>query len=100
MRDLDLISGNFLEGDVPKAQRYLTKYFKTIPQKAFVKYYLAFRSCERFTEHTGHVASIRWLRELADRLEKLEREWQAARLIGDFERLAVIESGKAKNLDG
>lgn len=95
MNDVQLIGGEFLDpASLPKNKRYLYHYFSTEPQKQFVRYYLAFHRVDFFVAHTGYSASQSWLKKLASRLDRLEANLAAARVAGDFELVAQIESGK------
>jgi len=93
-KDLDLISGDFFDCDIPKSKRYLWKYFTTDIQRQFVRYYLTFGSIERFALHTGHLSRKRWLQYLLYRYRKLESILAAAKAGFDSETVAQIESGK------
>lgn len=93
-RDSKLVSGTFAEGYLPKDKRFLGRYLTTRAQRAFLCYYLAFRQYEHFTDHTGHSVTMRWGKELATRIEKLEFGLSQARSSGDFELVAQIETGK------
>jgi hypothetical protein len=91
--DLKFVSGEFFNLVLPKEKRYFLKYF-TKDQLIFLYYYDTFRSIDRFTNHTGVVFSRRWLRILKNRYKQLEQEYQQAKEIGDFSKIAEIQSGK------
>ena len=94
--DLHLIAGNFFNLELPKDQQYLFKYFKTDIQKQFVCYYMTFQSIDNFTEHTGYVATRRWLRNLRGKLRKILESHKEAKEEMNFSTLTKIESGKYK----
>lgn len=95
-RDLDLIAGEFLAGDLPVSKKYLDEYFRGVAQQAFVKYYLTFSSHQHFSLHSGIVVTTRWLQRLEKRFKILETALQEARSAVDLEKLADIQSGKFK----
>jgi hypothetical protein len=99
VRDMDLVSGRFLQLDLPPEKRYLLLYFTTEVQVAFVKYYLVFGDVENFMDHTGHHCSDRWVRKMRERLERLMS--LHARVKKDLteenlKTLAAIEGGRFK----
>lgn len=96
MRDLDFISGKFIDYEIPKEQRYLLKYFKTDTQVAFLKYYLIFKSFRNFVDHTGFYCSERMLYKMQRKYKKLTNAWIKARsemTEENMEMLNLIESG-------
>ena len=94
--DLELISGNFFDLDLPKSKRYLFKYFKTDIQRQFVRYYHIFGSKKHFVNHTGWHCKKRWLELLVVRFNFLEKTLKKAREEMDFNMITLIESGKLK----
>jgi hypothetical protein len=94
--DLDFISGDFFDIEMPRSKKYLFKYFRTNIQKQFVRYYHVFNSARRFPEHTGWHCEKRWLQLLVVRLNLLERTLKKARAEMDFNTVTLIESGKFK----
>lgn len=94
--ELEFISGNFFEREVPKNKRYYLKYYTTKIQKQFLLYYIFFRSTERFVEHTGLFVLKRWLQTLEARFIELEKAHKLAKEEFDIEKIAEIESGKFK----
>jgi hypothetical protein len=91
--DLRLISGEFLDGDLSKEQRYLYKYFHTDTQKLFVRYYLSFGKTTKFVDHTGCYVTSRYLRKMKRLFRRLVAAHDKARTEGDFSTIALIESG-------
>ena len=91
--ELELVSGEFLDGNLPKDKLYLTKYFTTKVQRVFVKYFVIFGTYDHFAEHTGYPCTLRWLKQLAFRFHQLEAAMKTAKDHGDFEMAARIESG-------
>jgi len=71
MRDLDFISGDFLDHEVPREKQYLLKYFTTDVQVAFLRYALVFEDTKLFKDHTGHFCSDRLKFRLMARFRQL-----------------------------
>jgi len=71
MRDLDFVSGRFLDHDIPRGKQYLLKYFTTELQIAFLKYALVFEDTKLFKDHTGYHCSDRLKFRLLSRFRKL-----------------------------
>lgn len=94
--DLNLISGDFLELDLPKEKQYLFKYFDTDIQVQFVRYYYVFGNVDRFVEHTGFFCVKRYLRELIEKYNKLVEIYDKAKESADLEIVAQIQMGKFK----
>lgn len=94
--ELNFISGDYLEYVIPKDKKYLLKYYTSKVQQQFLRYYLVFRSKERYIEHTGLLVKKRWLQELESRLLKIEEIHKKAKEDFDIEKIAEIESGKYK----
>ena len=99
-RDLSLISREFENLEFPKEKRYLLKYFGTVLQVAFLKYFFVFGEYDNFydnfVDHTGLSCRPKWLKELNQKLRKLEAAHKEAKLNMDMETLAKIEMGKFK----
>jgi len=89
-----LISGDFLEAQLPKEKWYLWKYFTTDIQKHFVKYYYVFGEVSQFVNHTGFFCKIRWQQLLLNRIVTLEKAMETAREQMDLDTIVLIESGK------
>ena len=96
MNDLNLVSGDFFDLELPKDKRYLYKYFDTDVQMLFLRYYYVFGNCHRFAEHTGYSCSRRWLADLKRKYNKLISSYEKAKENADFALLAEIQSGKLK----
>lgn len=80
MRDLDFISGKFLDCDIPREFQWMLKYFTTDLQIAFLRYCLVFEDTKHFKDHTGFYCS--------DRLRY--------RLLCRFRRLSLLHSNAKK----
>jgi hypothetical protein len=96
-RDLDFISGEFFDHEIPKDKLFLLKYFTTELQVAFLRYFLVFGDCRNFTDHTGHVCSVRLLKRLKARFLRLcQLHDQAKRGMTEeaLEMLQLLESGQ------
>lgn len=94
--ELNFISGEFLDYTIPKDKKYLLKYYTSKIQQQFLRYYLLFRTKDRYIEHTGLFVRIRWLQELESRLLEIEKIHKQAKEDFDIEKVAEIESGKFK----
>jgi|LakMenE18May11ns_1017448.scaffolds.fasta_scaffold9686901_3 hypothetical protein len=99
MRDLNFISGNFLDYEIPKDKKYLLKYFKNDLQLAFLRYYLVFGTRKNFTDHTGHKCAESLQKKLEKRCQNLIELYDKSKSSFTEEGLKVmqlIESGKFK----
>lgn len=96
MKDLDFISGNFFETEIPKEKAYLQKYFDTDLQKAFLRYFLVFGEASAFCEHTGFACTQATIFKMEAKYHKLLAAHKAAKLNMDFNAIWEIESGKYK----
>jgi hypothetical protein len=97
MRDLDFISGEFFEYEIPKDKRFLLKYYKTDMQLAFLRYYLVFGECRNFVDHTGCHCSPRMVYRLEHRFQFLVNAHSQAKSSfteESMEFLQLVESGK------
>lgn len=94
--DLLWIAKAYESFEIPKEKKYLSKYFKTQIQRAFLRYFFAFGNYTNFRDHTGLDCQIRWLKILHEKLEALEKVRNDARKNMDMTTLAKIESGKYK----
>ena len=98
MNDLKLVSGDFLNLELPKDKRYLYKYFNTEIQMQFLRYYYIFGNFDRFMEHTGYFCTKRWLRDLKNKYEILISVYDEAKKNMNFTLLVEIQSGKFKSV--
>jgi hypothetical protein len=95
-KDLDFLSREFENFEVPKEKRFLLKYFKQEVQQAFLRYYLVFGSYNNFVDHTGFYCQERWLKVLHKKLVELERVHKLFKSNIDLESLLLVESGNYK----
>ena len=95
-KDLDLISGEFMDCLLPKNKQYLFHYFTTEVQQAFVRYYITFGEYRNFVQHSGILCRRRWIFQMLRRYRQLEALLQNSRKNMDFKMVAQIESGKYK----
>jgi N-acetylmuramoyl-L-alanine amidase CwlA len=65
-QNLHLISGKYLEIEIPKKYIFLKKYFDTEIQQMFLRYFWVFRDWKNFVDHTGIYCSERYLRKQTD----------------------------------
>lgn len=96
-KDLDFISGEFFRHEIPKAQRYLLKYFVTDLQVAFLRYWMVFGEWKNFCDHTGFCCTKRALQKYVLRYKKLTEAHASA--MSDFTEssmllLSELESGQ------
>lgn len=99
MKDLEFISGNFFEFEIPKDKRYLLKYFKGKLQVAFLRYYMVFESRKNFTDHTGYRCAESLQKKLEKRylnLVELYDKSKASFTEEGLQTIQLIESGKFK----
>lgn len=96
-KDLAFIAGNYLEVEIPKDKKFLTKYFDTEIQKALLRYWLATGSVENFTDHTGvylsPVVAKRWESRIFQLLEvqsALRKQFTEEAM----EKLRLLEAGE------
>jgi hypothetical protein len=97
--DLNLISGEFFEYEIPKEKRFLLKYFKTDLQMAFLRYYMLYETPMNFVDHTGHYCSKRMLFIFAARYKHLIKLYEQAKSDLSEESMHLIyllESGQYK----
>lgn len=71
----------------------MSKYFKNKVRKAFLNYFLTFRTSVHFTEHTGFSCSVRYLKTMKSEFLALEKAYSEAKARLDFEAVADIEMG-------
>lgn len=97
MTDLDFISGEFLDYEIPKSKRYLLKYFRTDLQVAFLRYYLMFSEHRNFNDHTGHYCDRRvkfWMLGRYKQLVKAHAEAKSSLTEEGMKKLEEIEMGR------
>lgn len=93
---MKFISVDFLDQPIPKEINWLCRYFETPVRFAFLKYYIAFESIARFTQHTGFSCTIRYLKRMKKQYKILIKQHELAKKNFDFEKVASIEMGKEK----
>ena len=95
--DLEFISGNFFEHEIPKDKQYLCKYFSTDLQMAFLRYRMVFEDTRLFKDHTGFYCSDRLRFRLLVRYKQLIKLHDEAKVTFTEEglnTLQLIESGQ------
>ena len=92
-RERKLISGCFLDNNVPQDKYWLTKYFTSEIQIRFLVYYLIFGSHYYFVRHTGVYCTSRYLKKMKKKFSNLENAYKKAKLNFDLEKLSQIEMG-------
>jgi hypothetical protein len=98
MTDLQFLSGEFLDYEVPKDKRWLFKYFKTTIQKQFLAFYIEFEDIYMFKQYTGIVVSKRALERLVIKYDILIKLKDQSKSEFELEKLWKIESGKERTL--
>ena len=102
-KETEFLAGKFFTFPIPKARRYLLKYFCSDLERQFLRYYFwVGGDMSRFTAHTGYYIHPRWSAILLDRIKKLVHLNTQAR--GAFSEegmstLARIERGELKLMD-
>lgn len=96
-RDRNLISGIFLEDNIPQDKFWMTRYFTSEIQKRFLIYFLIFKSHYYFVRHTGMHCSSRYLKKMKKFFSFLEDSHKKAKENFDLELLSEIEMGNFKN---
>lgn len=110
MKDLELLSANFLSCELNKDDEFLTHYFPDANQQRLIIYYKIFgyaknkRFCFlqfwiNFCDHTGIFCSKRWTVKHITRIRYLESELQKAERNFDFNAIEAIKTGKLKLKD-
>lgn len=94
--DLKIISGDFLEIDLPKDKKYLLKYFKTDLSKKIAIYYFHFKNIDNFVNHTGYFCEIDYMKKCVNRYKTIEKEHDEALKEFDFEKMEKIQNGTFK----
>ncbi len=93
--DSILISSKFIVEDIlPKEKKYLYKFFKSKTLRIFVRYYNLFRDHHNFSNHSGIRMTVKKAGLYRMKFELLEKMYDEARKAGDFELIAMMESGK------
>ena len=95
--DLEFLSGNFFEHEIPKDKQYLCKYFATDLQMSFLRYRMVFEDIYLFKDHTGFYCSDRLVFRLIVRykqLIKIHDEAKANFTEEGLNTLQLIESGQ------
>ena len=88
MDDLQFVSGEFLDCEVPRDKQWLLKYFTTDVHRAFLRYYVLCGETKLFQAHTGMYCSDRLKYRLLCRYRQLTK------LHGDAKRAFTEESMK------
>lgn len=95
--DLQLISGDFFDYEIPKEKKYLLKYFTNKIQVAFLRYYMIFGTKKNFTHHTGYACSEALLYRFEKRYKLLTNLYEKSKSSfseDGLKVLSLIESGK------
>lgn len=95
-RDRNLVSGNFLEDNIPHDKLWMCKYFKSEIQKRFLIYFLVFRIQYQFSRHTGIPCSLRYVKKMKKKFKILEKVHAKAKQEFDLDTLSQIEMGNYK----
>lgn len=95
-KDLKLISGIFLEDNIPQNKLWLKKYFKSNIQVKFLSYSLLFDNISYFCRHTGVKCSLRYAKKMKKKYKYLIKSHEEAKKNFDLDLLVAIENGKLK----
>jgi len=95
-RDLLLLSREFDNYQLLKEKKYLLNYFDSVIQEAFLKYYFVFHDFKNFTDHTGISVQPKWLKNLHEKLQIIEKAHKEAKLNFDMAGVLEIENGNYK----
>ena len=95
-RDRNLISGAFLDDNIPHEKLWMCKYFKSEIQKRFLIYFLIFKSHYYFQRHAGIPCTKRYLKQMKKKFSFLENAHKKAKENFDLDILSKIEMGKYK----
>lgn len=80
----------FFTHPIPKASRFLLKYFRSDLERQFLRYAFWSGDMSRFTAHTGYYCQPRWLDILTARLDKLKAIHAGARSGLSEEGMALL----------
>lgn len=94
--DLKIISGDFLEENLPKEKKYILKYFKTELSKKIAIYYFNFNNINNFVSHTGYYCEIDYLKKCVSKYKEVEKEHDYALKEFDLEKMEKIQNGSFK----
>ena len=94
--ELEFLSGNFFDFDLPESKRYLLKYFRTAVQRQFVRYFFVFGDVDLFIDHTGFHCEKNYVEKMKKKYMKIERAYEEAFKKMDLMKLGMIKSGKLK----
>jgi len=92
--ELEVVSGEIFDYQIPEDKKYLIKYFKTPTEIQFLRYYLLIGNTTLFSDHTGHHCTRRYLRKLKWKFKLLTDLVEKAKAEMDMSTLAIIKSGK------
>jgi hypothetical protein len=95
-RDRNLVSGSFLDDNIPNDKLWMCKYFSSKIQKRFLIYFIIFRSHFYFERHTGIYCTKRYLKQMKKKFSSLEDAHKKAKKEFDLDTLSDIEMGKYK----
>lgn len=99
MKDLDFLSGEFFDFQMPKDLNWLLNYYKTPVQIQFLKYYMVFGDVTFFKDHTGINVDQKYLRRLEVKFHILKDMRNTAKKNFEVERLWEIETGRKKSIN-
>jgi delta-aminolevulinic acid dehydratase/porphobilinogen synthase len=95
-KDLKLISGIFLDNNIPHNKLWLKKYFRSYVQINFLSYMLVFDSAYYFCRHTGVKCSLRYIKKMKSKYKFLLKSHEEAKKNFNLDLLVIIENGKFK----
>lgn len=93
MEELKLIGKKFEDYDIPTEQKYLNKYFCSVREQVFLKYYCCFGNVDYIIDHTGVIFNKYWLKILTKRFHAIEKAHKKAKQEFDLDLYERIEAG-------
>jgi len=92
MTDLEFISGEFFDCEIPKDKQWLLKYFKTEVQVAFLRYYIKFGEVRNFVDHTGYYCNRRMKFKMQEKYRRLLKAHSDAKFSLSEEGMRVVHA--------
>lgn len=91
-KNVAFINQNYERFQIPKEFSFLKKYFKTKPQKAFLRYYFIMRDGRYFSRHTGHAANASFVSKMKSKFNYFMNMYEKAKVDMDFETITKLNS--------
>jgi hypothetical protein len=91
-KNVAFINQNYERFQIPKEFAFLKKYFRTKPQRAFVRYYFVMGDERYFARHTGHAAHASFVSKMKSKFNYFMDMYEKAKKEMDFETLTKLNS--------